>query len=475
MRVRRAVTLLLITLVVPGSAQVAAGDRRLGRAALKVWLGLVGVGVLLALLALVNRGAIVGLLTRPFVLSVAAIVAFLIALAMPLLVFDAWRLGRPRLLPARPRRWIAALTALLMLLTFAVPVMVGRRAWAAGDLISSVFGSGTQSDAVDGRYTVLLLGGDAGADRVGLRPDSVTLASIDADNGRTVLFSLPRNLENIPFPEGSDGAKALPDGWSCGDECLLNGIYTWATDHPDYFPGADDPGAEAMKQAVEGVLGVPVNYYVMVDLKGFAQIINAMGGIDLNVKTRVPIGGVGSRISGYIEPGEQHLDGYHALWYARSRSGSNDYERMARQRCVMTAMVNQLDPSTLLSRFQGIAAAGKQVVKTDLPSSELATFIELGLKAKAQKITSVQFVPPLIRPAHPDYTLIHDRVASAIEASEDAKDEAPPAAAASGESGTSGSGSTSGSAGTSGGSDAQPSAAATTGEGTDIRSVCSAG
>jgi hypothetical protein len=172
-----------------------------------------------------------------------------------------------------------------------------------------------------------------------------------------------------------------------------------------------------MKQAVEGITGLKVNYYVLVDLLGFRNLIDAMGGIELTVNERVPIGGGTSRVSGYIEPGTQRLDGYHALWYARSRHGDSDYARMARQRCVMNAMVQQMDPATLLAKFQGIAAAAQDVVSTDLPAGELATFIDLGTKGKTQPITSVAFVPPLVEPAYPDFDLIQDRVIEALIAS----------------------------------------------------------
>ena len=332
-------------------------------------------------------------------------------------MIDAWRLGQAGRMPARDRRKVTLVAAAAVLVTSLPLYGLGTRVWAAGDLISSVFRSGPASATVDGRYNVVLLGGDAGPDRIGLRPDSVTLASIDAATGRTVLFSLPRNLEDVPFPPGTPAARALPQGWSCGDACLLNAIYTWGTQHRSLFPGAADPGAEAMKQAVSGVTGLHVNYFVIIDLAGFRSLIDAMGGIELTVGSRVPIGGGTSRVTGYIKPGRQHLDGYHALWYARSREGSSDYQRMARQRCVMTAMVNQMDPATLLARFQKVAAAGKHVVSTDVPAGQLATFLQLASKARSQRITSTQFVPPLIKPARPDYHLIRSTVAAALNAS----------------------------------------------------------
>ena len=71
---------------------------------------------------------------------------------------------------------------------------------------------------------------------------------------------------------------------------------------------------------------------------------------------------------GYVEAGKnRHLDGREALWFARSRSDSSDYDRIARQKCVMTAMLNQLDPVTVLTKFNKIASASKRMVATDIP------------------------------------------------------------------------------------------------------------
>ena len=211
---------------------------------------------------------------------------------------------------------------------------------------------------------MLLLGGDTGKDRVGTRPDSIQLASVDAQTGRAVMFGFSRDTENINFRPGSVMHRLMPEGWNCGDECLLNGLYTWAEDHKAQFPaGTTNPGVLATKEAVEALSGLDVHYYVLVDLQGFRRMVDAVGGLDITVQRRTPIGGGTSSISGWIEPGRQHLDGYHALWYARSRQGSTNYERMARQRCVMTAMVQQVDPRSVVLRFQDIAAASAGVLQ----------------------------------------------------------------------------------------------------------------
>jgi LCP family protein required for cell wall assembly len=277
----------------------------------------------------------------------------------------------------------------------------------------------------------------------------------------------------------------LPAGWSCGDTCLLNAIYEWGAKNPKYFPGVRDTGAEAMKQAVRAVTGLTVNYYVLIDLQGFRSMIDAVGGIDLTVASRVPIGGGTSPIKGWIKPGKQHMNGFHALWYGRSREGSSDYERMARQRCVMTAMVNQLDPTTLLKNFQKIASAGKQVVSTDIPAGELPPLLALGQQAKRRRIESLQFVPPLIVPHHPDYGVIRQRVAAAITASERGTDvtaTAPATVSTAGPSAASGASGAAGGSGATGAASgavgATPVPGATAGSATDssvdVRQVCQA-
>src|SRR5262249_2115179 len=159
------------------------------------------------------------------------------------------------------------------------PMAYAARQVAAGrSALGGVFGGHRASSVAHGRYNVLLLGGDAGADRVGARPDSVTLVSVDQDTAHTVLLSFPRNLPNIPFPAGSLASQALgPKGFGCGDTCLLNAVYTFGQEHKQYFPGVPDPGAEAMKQAVAAITGLKVNYYVLIDLAGFRDLINAMG------------------------------------------------------------------------------------------------------------------------------------------------------------------------------------------------------
>ncbi|WP_020389838.1 LCP family protein [Kribbella catacumbae] len=421
-RFKRALTLLLMTLILPGSAQIAAGSKRAGRWAWRVIGGIVAIVVFLIVLSLIWRAGAINLMVSPTTLRLVQILLIVLAIGWAALFVDAYRLGRPLTLERKHRLTTSILDGALIVLVVGALIWGSTIVSTQRDFVASVFGNGKKSEADKGRYNVLLLGGDSGADRVGTRPDSITLASIDANTGRAVLIGLPRNMARVPFPAGTAMNKQFPDGFrwkDCAENCLLNGVYTYGAGHPALFPGDPNPGVTATKQAVEGVTGLKVNYHVLIDLAGFRDLLNAVGGITLDVGKRVPIGGIGSPIKGYIEPGKnQHLDGYHALWFARSRAGATDYERMTRQKCVMTAMLNQLSPQTVLTKFQGIAKASKKVVNTDIPAGDLGTFTDLALDSKKLPVSSFSAVPPLIKTGNPDFELIRTKVAEAISKSE---------------------------------------------------------
>jgi LCP family protein required for cell wall assembly len=417
-RFRRALTLLGMTLVMPGSAQLVAGNKQVGRAAMRAWMATVAGIIVLTALYFGWRSMAFRLMTNTTLLGLLRIGLLVAAAVWVGLLLDAWRLGDPLSLRQRQRLAMFSLNSAVCIVASGALLFASHVVAVQRDFIQFMFGDGQVSSAVDGRYNVLLLGGDSGETRVGLRPDSITLASIDADTGRTVLFGLPRNMEHVPFPDGTVMAKRFPNGFTWNPN-YLNAINTWANDHPHIFAkDVPDPGIEATKEAVEGITGLTVNYYAMVNLYGFRSLVNAVGGVTIHVNQRVPIGGIGGDITGWIQPGEQHLDGYHALWYARSRATADDYARMARQKCVMNAMLHQLSPQTVLTHMEAIAAAGKQLLSTDIPASQLGTFIDLALKARSLPVATVSFVPPRIETYDPDYDLIRSMVAKAIARSE---------------------------------------------------------
>src|SRR5690606_21440724 len=175
--------------------------------------------------------------------------------------------------------------------------------------------------------------------------------------------------------------KYFPTGRFNFDGGLLNAAYVWGTDNPKAFPNASNPGAQATQEIIQEILGLKIDYYALVNLHAFAEIIDAIGGITVYVEKDLPIGPSGAPV-GYVRKGKRHLDGEKALWYARSRAADSDYERVKRQRCVLGAIAKQADPPTVLKGFQRIAAATKKNVRTDIPNDDLPALLKLGEKAK---------------------------------------------------------------------------------------------
>src|SRR6478735_3898259 len=316
-------------------------------------------------------------------------------------------------------------------------VQAMRIANSQGDLVATVFDNEktatapenvTESDPWGGRdrVNVLLLGGDGGVGRTGIRTDSVILLSMDTRTGKAVTFSLPRNMMNAQFPEDSPLHDAFPDGFRSTDpnadagNWMLNAIYSQVPAlYPHILGSSENEGADAVKLAVEGSLGTHVDYYMLINLLGFQQLVDAIGGVTVNINEPIAINGntdAGIPPTGYLEPGpDQHLDGFHALWYSRGRWGSDDYKRMERQRCMVSAIVDAADPLNVLRRYQDLAKAGKEILRTDVPRKLMPAFVDLALKVKEKKMRSVAFVSSdKFFSGDPDYAWMQSVVAKAL-------------------------------------------------------------
>jgi polyisoprenyl-teichoic acid--peptidoglycan teichoic acid transferase len=412
---------------IPGSGILLAGRRGLGLALLAV-TGLLGIGVVYAA---THRSELISAAVDTDKLMIASVASFVVVLGTIGVGVLTYLMVRRRQAPERDRAIEIGFVVVLCLVV-AAPFAVGARfAYVQRDLVNSVFAKGgepaeseTHVWGPDDRVNVLLLGGDAGVGRIGVRTDSVMLASLDADTGETVLFSMPRNLAEVPFPPGSELAEAYPDGFDGpGDplEWMLNAVYgNVPAQHPELFRGVANPGAEAVKQAVSGALGIPVDYYALINLRGFREVVDAIGGVTVNINQPIPIGGNTDRgvpPRDYLDPGpSQHLNGFEALWFARGRYGLDDYNRMARQRCVMDALIEEADPVTLLRRYEALASAGKKIVRTDIPQGLVPSFVQLGLDLRDGDVHSVVFkLTNAFNPNDPDYHWMHRKVQRTLE------------------------------------------------------------
>ncbi|GAA3829135.1 LCP family protein [Nocardioides panacisoli] len=422
----------LLGAMVPGSGYLYAGRKLIGGIVLAGWLAIVG---FVAWHFGRNWHHALDLALNPTALKIAVGVLAALLLVWLFVVWTSYRLVRPR---ERPR-WhtiVGNVAVVVFCAIFAAPVLrAAQYGLATADFVHTVFDGNSTATAPHGvteddpwagqdRVNVLLLGGDGGEGREGVRTDTVILASIDTHTGKTVTFSLPRNMADAQFPEDSPLHDLYPNGFTDGDpadgEYMLNAIYrNVPAVHPGVLGKSSNEGADAIKQAVEGTLGIPVNYYVLVNLDGFKELVDAMGGVTVNINEPVAVQGCtdcGQPPDEWLAPGpDQHLNGYYALWFARGRFGSDDYERMDRQRCMVNALVKAADPGHLLLRYLDLLKAGQEIVYTDIPRQAASAFVELGLRVKDAKIKSVVFkTDDQWSSADPDFDYMRDVVQRAL-------------------------------------------------------------
>ncbi|MDY6055347.1 LCP family protein [Micrococcus sp.] len=424
-RTRRAAILLLLTALVPGGAQVVAGNRRWGRLILRVTLT-VWAAILVALLwAAFSRGSLLNMLASDGALAVLSGVLVALAVGWAVVWVDTFRLIRLHLLAPGARLITSAATVLVLVLTTGGLLYGGWAAHVGRGSLGDVFGDGPALEVAEGRYNILVMGGDAGEGRAGLRPDSIHVASVDARTGAITMFSLPRNIQNAQFTEDSPLWTVYPTGFDCGDECILNALYVDVEEnHPDLYPGAEHPGAEAMMDAAGGILGLDVTGYALMDMGGFEQLIDAMGGVDIISGGYVTHRGTrpdGTWGNAWWAPGRHHFDGADALAFARSRHWATDYSRIRRQQCMQAAMLRQFTPATVLTRFEEILQAGTQIVTTNMPQSQLGTFVDLAERSRGYEMRRLTIGAPDFGTAadkfstHPDFDLVHARVQELLD------------------------------------------------------------
>ncbi|MDZ4765277.1 MAG: LCP family protein [Chloroflexota bacterium] len=242
--------------------------------------------------------------------------------------------------------------------------------------------------AVDRRgqdlINVLLLGNDGEITGEGyFGTDTMIIVSVNRTAGTVAMLSLPRDLLvyipgftmqrlNIAYIRGETG------GWT-------------------------DGGFGLLRQTIFYNLGINVHYYAMVDLSGFAAIVDAVGGVDVAVDcaiqnlpligAEVPAGAVRVNEDGeYVLPvGYYHLNGAESLWYARARDNSSDFDRGRRQQQVLRAVWRAARDNGLLLNAPSLWGQGSQYVRTNLAFEDLLSLVPIALNLDPARIEQFRF------------------------------------------------------------------------------------
>lgn len=217
------------------------------------------------------------------------------------------------------------------------------------------------------RFTILIAGADTSASRRagGLdewNTDALMVVSVSPDKSRIAVLSLPRDTVDIPMPDGSTYRRKV------------NGI-------------AQRFGMETLRAAMSKLIGAPIDRYIRVDMDDFAWMVDVVGGIDVEVKTRI----ADPKVHLFLDPGPTHLDGATALAFSRTRADS-DFGRAGRQQQVVLALVARwLDPGAG-AMVGSIRLLGS--LQTDIGLNELTTLLAIGRASASAEVNAIVLKPP---------------------------------------------------------------------------------
>lgn len=416
-----------LSLLFPGLGHVYLGAYRrgLGFAAPPLLFGALVAGFAVRM----TEFDVAGLAVQTWFL-VGVFIVNLVALAYrAAAIVDAWSIarlleGRPTATRAGAARQaglisMAGLAAVLLVMSGA-HVVVARYDLLLSDTASCVFdpaqtncdpnaspdpdasGGPTQVPGASGevippwngqeRLNILLIGADE--QDGGHNTDTMITVSIDPVTNQVVMFTLPRDTVDVPIPPGP--ARNV---WGSVYGSKINSFFVAASGRADVFPGSRATrGYTGLKAILGHLYGLDIKYYVEVNFSGFRKVVDALGGVTINVQ--VPVvddnyprpGGHRERL--FVSAGVQHMTGAEALAYARSRKSTSDFDRSARQQRVIISLRRQLDIGQVLRNVNPLAEAIGQSLRTDVPRELVPQLLGLAERIDTRSIRSVIFTPP---------------------------------------------------------------------------------
>lgn len=212
------------------------------------------------------------------------------------------------------------------------------------------------------RFNLLVLGVDEREDDLG-RSDTMIFLSIPSDGSAPVLISIPRDT------------MIFNETWQIFDR--INNVFPLS-------------GIEASVQEVKNLFSLPVNGYIKLNIEGFVDLVDIMGGVRLHVDEQMDYDDPYQDLYIHIMPGDQTLDGKTAMEYVRYRSdGTGDIGRISRQQKFLTAAMEQALSLSNITRIPGMIKQGLSMIETDLNLAQLLTLANTVIKASNTGLESI--------------------------------------------------------------------------------------
>jgi LCP family protein required for cell wall assembly len=280
---------------------------------------------------------------------------------------------------------------------------------AVGPRFESVPDQQATEIAMEGnpRINILLIGLDQRWEVAhrSFRTDTMMIASLHSETGEAMLFSIPRDLY-VEVP--GHGKQRINIAHVLGET--------------NDYPGG---GPALLMDTIQQDFGIPLHGYVMINFQGFREVVDLLGGVDIYVDKEIWDSSYpddrGGEITIHIPAGQQHMDSEMLLIYCRSRHGSDDFDRMARQQKALVALAKKALSLQMLPRLPELLQTLSDTFYTDLSATTVFRLAEMASQVDPENMKSVvidrNYLDPSQRQAgdepsllYPDWDKIHTLV-----------------------------------------------------------------
>jgi LCP family protein required for cell wall assembly len=357
----------LLSFLWPGLGQVYTDHKRLA------WLFTLPLLVSLGALAYFAKDGSKVLAARfldPRFAFVALVVVIALGLWRVIAVTNAYRQGDGRLRGRGGEKFAASLLIVAIVASHAGGAFF---LWSTYAMDAQIFGGGSSDPVEPGlapvsgdRVTIMLAGLDEYSTRSESLYDSIMVVSFDKVANRVAMVSVPRDTAGFPFYFGGTS------------KIKINALPTYVRN--GWVKSGDQPVTTLIKE-VGYLVGIPINYYAVMDLASFSRMIDMVGGIDINAPNAINDPSYdwldGSPYGFKISAGMHHMNGRTALAYVRSRhgSGNNDWQRAGRQQQLLVALEQKMSSPSMLLQLPQLTSTAGSLVHTNFPADQVADMV----------------------------------------------------------------------------------------------------